>query len=109
MILIIGGACQGKLDFAVNELGLSQKDICADFHIVMREGLKQGKITIEILREVFEGDYKAVISDEIGLGIVPMEKENRLWREETGRALCEIAKQCDEVYRVQCGIATRIK
>lgn len=109
MILIIGGAYQGKLDFAINELGLTADDICRDFHLLMKEWISQGKSTNEVVKTVTNGKYKAIISDEIGLGIVPMEKEARLWREETGRALCEIAKLCDEVYRVQCGIGTRIK
>lgn len=50
-----------------------------------------------------------VISNEIGSGIVPIDKKDRLWREQTGRMLTKIASQADEVYRVFSGIPQKIK
>lgn len=47
--------------------------------------------------------------DEIGSGIVPMNQEERIWREAVGRAGCKIAESAVEVYRVMSGIGIRIK
>ena len=50
-----------------------------------------------------------LICDEIGNGIVPMEAEERIYRERTGRILEQLAAQADEVVRVVCGIGQKIK
>ena len=51
----------------------------------------------------------AIVCNELGCGVVPLEQADRTWREKTGRLLCELAKQASEVYRVTAGIAVRIK
>lgn len=48
-------------------------------------------------------------ADEVGCGIVPMEKSERDYREAVGHAGQMLAAAAAEVYRVQCGIAARIK
>ena len=50
-----------------------------------------------------------VIMDEIGSGIIPLEKSERLWREQTGRAGCRIAEYADMVIRLCCGVPEVIK
>ena len=50
-----------------------------------------------------------VVSDEIGCGIVPVAKEDRLWRDLLGEALQDLAKESDEVYRVICGCVQTLK
>ncbi len=50
-----------------------------------------------------------VITNEIGSGIIPLEKADRIWREETGRACCAIAGHSETVIRMCCGIPTVIK
>lgn len=50
-----------------------------------------------------------IISDEVGNGIVPMEKEERAYREVLGRILIEAASKADRVERVICGLGQRIK
>lgn len=49
------------------------------------------------------------ICDEVGSGIVPMEKSEREYRECVGRVLCVLAKEADRVERVHCGIGRMIK
>ena len=52
----------------------------------------------------------AVITlDEVGCGIVPLEKTERDYREAVGHAGQMLAAAAAEVYRMQCGIAVRIK
>ena len=50
-----------------------------------------------------------IISDEIGNGIIPINKEDREYREQVGRIQIMMAKQAKEVYRLTCGIAQKIK
>ena len=63
----------------------------------------------EIKEFIRDNDNCVIISDEIGNGIVPMDKKEREYRERTGRILAEIAKMADEVVRVVCGIEQKIK
>lgn len=52
---------------------------------------------------------RVIVTDEIGSGIVPVSGEERYWREETGRICCCLAALSEQVWRVVCGIGTRIK
>ena len=47
--------------------------------------------------------------NDVGSGIVPMEKSERVYRENVGRAGCYIAKRADVVVRVSCGCGMEIK
>lgn len=109
MILVIGGAYQGKYDFVKNILGIEADRILNGFHITVKNCLKEGKSIEDILNYVYNEGYQVVISDEIGCGIVPLDIEDRQWREITGRCLCALAKKSSRVYRVHCGIATILK
>lgn len=79
-------------------------------HRYVREQLQQGKDP-EAAILTFLGEYPdcIMICDEIGNGIVPMEAEERIYRERTGRILEQLAAQADEVVRVVCGIGLKIK
>lgn len=50
-----------------------------------------------------------LVCDEVGNGIVPMEKAERDYRECVGRVLCVLAGEADTVERVHCGIPQMIK
>ena len=50
-----------------------------------------------------------IVSNELGYGVVPMEKKDRLWREMCGRVCTCIAEKAQEVVRVVCGIGIRLK
>lgn len=122
-ILVIGGACQGKSQWAENtfpqynkinidnvlseeEQGYIKID---DFHIVMKNWLLQKVDYKENVKNICSQNSWIIISNEVGSGIIPMEKNDRLWREETGRMLTFIAGEADEVYRIFCGIPVKIK
>ena len=123
MILIFGGAYNGKIQFAMNECDLKDEDIffCKDevldfskkaicgLHVFTKkcvlgnmDSLKVIKDNIELLRD------KISICDEIGSGIVPMAKEDRMWREENGRVLQYLCQNADEVYRVFFGLSEKL-
>ena len=50
-----------------------------------------------------------IICNEIGYGIVPMDKTDRLYRETVGRSLCRLAAYSERVVRVVCGLGMKIK
>lgn len=50
-----------------------------------------------------------IVSTELGCGVVPMEKKDRMWREAVGRSCTELALMSEEVVRVVCGLGMRLK
>lgn len=50
-----------------------------------------------------------LITEQVGNGVVPIEKRQRLLRDTIGAVQVELAKEADEVVRVICGIPQRIK
>ena len=50
-----------------------------------------------------------IICDEVGCGVVPLDRDERAWRELVGRICCELAEQAAAVYRVCCGLGAQLK
>ena len=144
MILIIGGAWQGKLAFALEltksadkitnplesfvyekekkeeyEVAEGSRDsfeaamkcpIIHGLHEYIRRLLKEGKSVDAFIDAIEEQNPNVIItSNELGCGIVPLDPEDRDWREASGRASVRLARTSKEVYRMVCGIGTRIK
>lgn len=125
MELIIGGAFQGKLDYAKKKYGFSEENIfdCAksdgiDFsadciyhfeRYVLKcvENNIDGISTISSQLPILKNTV--IICDDISCGVVPMEPRLRAWRELTGRILELISNNSQIVTRVFCGIPQRIK
>ena len=108
MKLYIGGCHQGQEELARREN--PGCEIITGFHTMVREWLADGSDALVNTAVLCEKHPQAVIiSDEIGCGVVPMSREERFWREQTGRAQCLIAEHADRVIRVFCGIGVRIK
>ena len=51
----------------------------------------------------------AIISREIGSGVVPMTPEERNWRELHGQVLQALANRADRVFRIFCGLPEVLK
>lgn len=123
MILIIGGAYQGKLDYVHENYKTSEESSCSEttepdfskevlnrFHLFILHQIRSGVIASDWIKQ--NSDLlkdKIIICDDISCGVVPIEEELRLWREEAGRCMAYLAKNADEVIRVFCGIGTKIK
>ena len=107
MVLIIGGAYQGKLSFAVEKYGLKQENLHD-----LGEGYAPDKSCyyhLELyLRENTQlpefSPGAIIIAREINSGVVPIDTKERLFRERYGKTLQTLAKSCDKIYRVYCGI-----
>lgn len=126
MIMITGGAFSGKKDYAKERFGFSDEEILnggscpfddvfsakciADFQFIVKRLLEEKSDSLTFTERLCKENPNAVvIINEIGAGIIPLEKSDRIWREETGRAGCLIARNSSEVIRLACGIPTIIK
>ena len=126
MILIVGGAFQGKLPYALGLTGYQRKDFVdgADcdwdaifkskgiyhFQEYIRRCMKEGRDCEKLVERISRDNPDVVIvTQELGYGIVPCEPFDRKWREKTGRICTELAKGADKVYRVVCGVGMIIK
>lgn len=111
-VLVIGGAFQDKLGAALAWSHLTMEDVgedfCEDKRIInnFQEYFKNN-MNDEGLLEKCRG--RIIIADEIGCGIIPLEKSDRIYREALGRFLCDLASLSEIVIRVTCGIPTFIK
>ena len=126
MILIIGGAYQGKLDYACENYNISRKDV----YNCTRE-----KVEVDyekkILNNVEELVYaclangrdpmkylaarksrwidSVMIVNDISCGLVPMYQNDRAFREAVGRTTTYLAKEAKAVIRVFAGIGKNLK
>nr|WP_205606416.1 bifunctional adenosylcobinamide kinase/adenosylcobinamide-phosphate guanylyltransferase [Clostridium butyricum] len=95
------------------EILMSNKPVIYNFNNLIKELLvvydDEEKVKENIKKMIKENRKAVIISNEIGYGIVPIDKFERRYRELTGRICCEIAKESKEVHRVICGIGTIIK
>jgi len=123
MVMITGGAYQGKKVYVTEKFGFSETDIAdgavcefellksapciINYHILVK---RLGDECITFTKELCRSNPDTVIIiDEIGCGIVPLDKSERVWRENVGRCGCIIASCADTVIRIVCGIPVIIK
>lgn len=126
MIMITGGVFGGKKDYAKKRFGFTDEEILnggscpfdnifsakciADYQLIVKRLLEENADVRGFTERLcIENPNAVVIINEIGAGIIPLEKSDRIWREETGRSGCLIARNSSEVIRLACGIPTTIK
>ena len=110
MKLYIGGYAQGKLSYVQQKHKGEQVSIVNDLHLWVKQLLKEGKPAEEIVLQYYKEHPDCIfICDEIGNGIVPMEAEEREYRERVGRLLITLAEEAEAVERIICGIGQKIK
>lgn len=109
MRLIIGGSHQGKLNYALS-LGYTMEDVATS--LPTNKPILYGLQDLTRERpDLCAGDIPdcIVICDELGCGVVPLDYEDRAWRERTGRLCSDLAARADRVDRVFCGLVMRLK
>lgn len=125
MVLIIGGAYQGKRAYAMEAYGLAQEQV---FSCTQGPEIDFSKACVDNLAEFTYGcvlrgeDPRAyfearrqlwrdsiLICADISCGVVPLEPENRGWREANGRLCQYLAREAAEVHRIFCGLEQRLK
>ena len=120
MILLIGGAYQGKLDYAKDTFGITDADVytCSSGEIDFSKRCicKIEEFTLhhpDPVRYFMESreswqDSILIIRD-IFCGVVPMDAEDRAWRQRTGRLAQCLSHEATQVSRIFCGLEQRLK
>ena len=112
MILILGGVHSGRRAF-LESLHLSPESVyelkAEDARAFAEECGKKALEAPLSLTCSRIASFDAVIATEMGLGIIPLEHENRRLREENGRLNIALASLADCVVLMTAGIPTVIK
>lgn len=103
-VLIIGGAYQGKRKVAENLYPNLQ--IIENLHEIVRKMLQENKDPMSLL-DTLRGHV--ITCDEVGCGVVPIDRADENWRESVGRLCCALAQEADAVVRVIAGVPQFIK
>ena len=104
MILIIGGAGQGKLEYVLQKTGLGPEQVARDPETARSRPVFAG---VEQWPELEENELLAanpeiiLICDEVGSGVVPAEQ--------VGRLCCRLAARAERVERIFCGLSMVLK
>ena len=111
MILIIGGAGQGKLRYVLEKTGYTEDQVSEELPTdrPVLYGLQNLTRKYPELKAEDIPDDCIVICDEIGCGVVPADREERDWRERTGRLCCDLARRAGRVERIFCGLPMVLK
>lgn len=138
MILVLGGMCQGKHSFCKKEFPKAEliDDFECKIREQLRQGKDPVKEAERWIEDKMIGSFTditgvsidkadpikdtgadsvagkpelVIIMREVGSGVVPMEREEREWREAVGRVSCLFAERAARVYRLLAGIPQRLK
>ena len=104
-----GAAYNTTVDDTITADDTIMADTTAD-DTIMADTTAKTMPAAEIINDIYEANPDIIlICDEVGGGIVPLKKEDRIYRETVGRALCCAVKKSDSVERVMCGIGQCLK
>lgn len=126
MVLIIGGAYQGKLSYVLKEYSKKASDVydcsveCSAappnlkiiYHFerwiltCVRVNPNPESVIAEYLKTLTD---EIIVCEDISCGLVPVDQELRMWRETVGRTLTVLSVRADRVVRLFCGIPTILK
>lgn len=112
MRLLIGGLGQGKLAYALAQTGYTMEQVAHTPEDAMTRPIFAGveqhpDLDVDKLLEA--NPEVILICREVGCGVVPMEPEERRWREGVGRLCCTLASRATKVERIFCGLPQTIK
>lgn len=122
-----GGAFQGKLEYVLEKKGYGRDSVlegavinpltCTSgykiinhFHEFIRNYVdKPEEVNGFAEMLVRTRDDIIIITDQVGCGIVPLDRTEREWRELHGRVMCRLASNAKHVERIICGTGQVIK
>lgn len=125
MQVIIGGAYNGKRSFVEQQLqgksaawydGEIPTAVTADYVVLtgfeqlIVHGMDELKLAQQLFAQIMTIDAQVIcICDDIGRGIVPIEKEERFKRDALGRLYQLLMKEANSVIRIWYGLAETLK
>lgn len=107
MILITGARYSGQKEYITDALHLGDAEFEACAVCEVQDLLRE----CEDVDSVFElvRNKRIVIASEVGCGVVPLDKDERMFRERAGELAQRLAKEADTVIRTVCGLPQFIK
>ena len=124
MVLIIGGAYQGKLDYAKAAFSIADDEVFAcdgvEIDFSRRCIYRIEEFTLAcVLENNDPTEYfrsrrerwkdSILICQDIFCGVVPLGAEIRAWRQATGRLCRYLSGEAAQVSRLFCGLEQRLK
>ena len=116
MTVVIGGAGQGKLEYVLSQLHVGKDEVSYDPEAAkavvagLETWLRGETEPMPVLERLLEDRPDVVIlCNEVGSGVVPMDRGGRAWGERVGRTCCALAERAGCVIRMYCGIPSIIK
>lgn len=129
MILIIGGAYHNKLAYALKTYNILKEDMqngrqCPvneafskkgiyNLHLLIKRYMEQGLLNSEnyfqIIEQINNSNIEIIICNEIGSGIIPLDKFEREYRDMVGRIVSELSAISHKVERIYYGIPTILR
>lgn len=124
MKLIIGGAWQGKREFARTAFGVAEGDIftcCGeqiDFSAKCIDKIEEFTLACAnagldpvdcFRREKAQWQDSILICQDLFCGVVPVDPVLRQWRQDTGRLCQYLSREAEQVSRIFCGLEQRLK
>ena len=95
-------------DLALEEL--KQADLITNIHEGVKNLMRREIDPVKYFLERFEiFQHSILIGDEIGSGIIPIEKFERQWRDTTGILYQELAARSETVIYIWSGLPLKLK
>lgn len=123
MILVFGGAYQGKLRYAREELHVETVCDCGEGRVpdftkdavyglegFVKRCAEEGTEAADFFKDNRDQwQDKVMIITDVSQGVVPVEAVMRRYREMNGRLMTYLAGEAEQVIRVFCGIGKKAK
>jgi len=124
MIFVFGGIYQGKLDYVkenyevtqiidcknLEPQSFSEGTVLSNFEYFINTMLEKDIDPVKYIKDnINKFKEIIIIGNEIGLGVVPMKKEDRILRDNVGFIYQILSKEAKSVVRVWNGLPMRIK
>ena len=124
MILILGGAYQGKRSYAQEKFHLKDEEVytCQGTEIDFSKPciakleefvyacVQEQKDALSYFRDhEAQWENSILICQDLFCGVVPLGADLRAWRQNTGLLCQYLAKRAESVTRIYCGLEQKLK
>ncbi|MBO5521341.1 MAG: bifunctional adenosylcobinamide kinase/adenosylcobinamide-phosphate guanylyltransferase [Eubacterium sp.] len=106
MIFVTGPLYAGKKTYIKKALGVTDEELASRAIWDVQE-LAVTASPEELADRL--SSHEIIIATEVGAGVVPLDPDERAYREAAGRLACCLAERADCVIRVCCGLPQILK